>query len=244
MGPRDWFGYASRNACGQGDRFSGWDRWIHSGESAEKLIRKMCGLRVSESTVQRVTEDVGAAIGTALSQGEVFGEAKTWEWHKDAGGPDGRLCFDGRERVLVSKEISGAGGRGADDQRGDGLQPDPRGERSGVPVPQQGSPATGRPRYVTSMSGLGGLGAVATPARCSSGHGPGRALDRHQRRRKWVGRVPESQLSPACGHWWILDFIMPAEYLGKIAQAWHSTDTEAVKTWMEPWCHDLKHKRW
>ncbi len=56
------------------------------GESAEKLIRKMCGLRVSESTVQRVTEDVGAAIGTALSQGEVFGEAKTWEWHKDAEG--------------------------------------------------------------------------------------------------------------------------------------------------------------
>ncbi len=42
----------------------------------------------------------------------------------------------------------------------------------------------------------------------------------------------------------ILDFYHAAElpYLGKIAQAWHSTDTEAVKTWMEPWCHDLKHK--
>jgi hypothetical protein len=40
----------------------------------------------------------------------------------------------------------------------------------------------------------------------------------------------------------ILDFYHAAEYLGKIAQAWHSTDEEALKAWMEQWCHDLKHQ--
>jgi len=39
-----------------------------------------------------------------------------------------------------------------------------------------------------------------------------------------------------------LDFYHAAEHLGKIAQAYYPADAEAVKTWMEQWCHDLKHE--
>lgn len=83
------------------------------GESADKLIKKMCALRVSESTVQRITESVGAEIGEAQSQGELFGDSKPWKWHKDAEGKTvdrrqltfpialtHRFCY--RKRVVAS----------------------------------------------------------------------------------------------------------------------------------------------
>jgi hypothetical protein len=56
------------------------------GESADKLLDKLSGVRVSESTVQRITEEAGEQIGQAQAQGEVFGEAKPWDWHRDAEG--------------------------------------------------------------------------------------------------------------------------------------------------------------
>jgi hypothetical protein len=207
------------------------------GESAEKLIRKMCGLRVSESTVQRVTEDVGAAIGTALSQGEVFGEAKTWEWHKDA---------EGQTVAYVSMDATGVGIQGNQGAEAEGrminigmvYNPIPE-EKERRARPQQVRPPW-QARYVTSMSGLGGL------AQSLRQQGAQVGMDRAER---WIaisdgGNGLEEFLKvnfPRVDAV-ILDFYHAAEYLGKIAQAWHSTDTEAVKTWMEPWCHDLKHK--
>jgi hypothetical protein len=207
------------------------------GESAEKLIRKMSGLCVSESTVQRLTEEVGAEIGAAQARGEVFGEAQPWEWHKDA---------DGQTVAYVSTDATGVGIQGFQ-----GAEADGRMINVGMvynPIPDEkerhARPDQVRPpwqaRYVTSMSGLDGL---AKPLRQQ---GAQVGMDAAER---WIaisdgGNGLEEFLKvnfPRVDVV-ILDFYHAAEYLGKIAQAWHPTDAEAVKAWMEPWCHDLKHK--
>jgi hypothetical protein len=207
------------------------------GEAAERLIQKMSGLCVSESTVERITEEVGAAIGTAQAQGEVFGEAKAWEWHKDA---------EGQTVAYVSMDATGVGIQGDRGAEAEGRMinigmvynpiPDEKERRA---RPEQTRPPW-QARYVTSMNGLDGL---AKPLRQQ---GAQVGMDSAER---WIaisdgGNGLEEFLKvnfPRVDVV-ILDFYHAAEYLGKIAQAWHSTDTEAVKAWMEQWCHDLKHK--
>jgi hypothetical protein len=58
-------------------------------EAAAKLLPEACGLHLSESTVQRVTEDAGARLGTLHEQGHTLGESKPFTWHQDA---NGRTC--------------------------------------------------------------------------------------------------------------------------------------------------------
>jgi hypothetical protein len=207
------------------------------GEAAEKLIRKMSGLCVSESTVQRITEEVGAAIGAAQARGEVFGEAKAWEWHKDA---------EGQTVAYVSMDATGVGIQGEC-----GAEAEGRMINVGMvynPIPDEkerrARPESVRPpwqaRYVTSMEGLDGL---AKPLRQQ---GAQVGMDSAER---WIaisdgGKGLEEFLKinfPRVDAV-ILDFYHAAEYLGKIAQAWYPTDAEALKAWMEQWCHDLKHK--
>ena len=72
-------------------------------EAAEKTLPEMCGLTLSKSTVQRVTERLGAAAGAKLAAGETFGAAKDWRWSKDA---------DGQTFACVSADLTGVGMQG------------------------------------------------------------------------------------------------------------------------------------
>jgi hypothetical protein len=205
------------------------------GESAEKLILKMSGLRVSESTVQRITEAVGATIGEAQAQGKVFGDPKKWEWHKDA---------EGKTVAYVSCDATGIGIQGNNGAKAEG-----RMINIGMiynPIPQEkerwAQPQKVRPpwqaRYVTSLNGMEGL---AAPLRQQGAQVGMDAADR------WVaisdgGKGLEDFLKmnfPRVEAV-ILDFYHAAEYLGEIARAWHPNDEEASKAWLERWCHDLK----
>ena len=46
-------------------------------EVSERTLRKACGLRLSESTVERVTESTGERLGKLLEQKVKFGEAES-----------------------------------------------------------------------------------------------------------------------------------------------------------------------
>ena len=59
------------------------------GKAAERTLRKMAGIRLCESTVERTTEAAGERLGLALSQGQVFGEKAHWEWNRDS---EGKTC--------------------------------------------------------------------------------------------------------------------------------------------------------
>ncbi len=56
------------------------------GKAAERTLRKLAGIRVSESTVERTTEAAGERLGRRLDDGQVFGAAPVWEWNRDATG--------------------------------------------------------------------------------------------------------------------------------------------------------------
>ncbi|HEY2839549.1 MAG TPA: hypothetical protein VGJ26_10385 [Pirellulales bacterium] len=55
-------------------------------QSAEVTLQKLCGLRLSESTVERVTESAGERLGKLLEHKVTFGEGKPWAWQRDARG--------------------------------------------------------------------------------------------------------------------------------------------------------------
>jgi hypothetical protein len=56
------------------------------GKAAERTLRKLAGLRLSESTVERTTEGAGERLGVLLQEGKVFGERRTWDWNRDRQG--------------------------------------------------------------------------------------------------------------------------------------------------------------
>jgi hypothetical protein len=56
------------------------------GKAAERTLRKLAGILLSESTVERTTEAAGEQLGQKLQAGAVFGPNQTWDWHKDRTG--------------------------------------------------------------------------------------------------------------------------------------------------------------
>lgn len=56
------------------------------GKAAERTLRKLAGIRLCESTVERTTEAAGQRVGEALQAKAVFGEARRWDWHRDRAG--------------------------------------------------------------------------------------------------------------------------------------------------------------
>jgi hypothetical protein len=58
-------------------------------QSAETTLHKLCGLRLSESTVEHVTEGAGVRLRKLLVDKATFGEERPWAWPRDA---QGRSC--------------------------------------------------------------------------------------------------------------------------------------------------------
>lgn len=55
-------------------------------ESAECVLKKMSGLRISKSTVHRVTKQAGERLAKARAEGRAIGPAETWDWRRDSQG--------------------------------------------------------------------------------------------------------------------------------------------------------------
>jgi hypothetical protein len=207
------------------------------GESAQKVIRKMSGLTVSESTVRRRTEEVGAQIGGALAQGDVFGAVTPWAWHKDA---------EGKTVAYVAGDATGVGIQGPKGAEAEGRMINVGMIYNPIPdEPQrwanpQGKRPSWQARYATSLNGMGALG---TPLRQQGGQVGMDGADR------WIGlsdggsgleeflKINFPRLEVV-----ILDFYHAAEYLGEIARAWFPADEAGAAAWLEPWCHRLKHE--
>ena len=70
---------------------------------AERALRKMAGLRLSESTVERTTEAAGQRVRQQLGEGKSLGPTRDWEWQCDA---HGRRC------AYVSLDATGVRNKG------------------------------------------------------------------------------------------------------------------------------------
>ena len=76
------------------------------GRAARQTLKKQTGIRLSESTVQRVTEDAGQQLREQSVQNQTFGPAKPWNWQHDA---CGQTCgYTSLDFVSVPQQGPGA----------------------------------------------------------------------------------------------------------------------------------------
>jgi hypothetical protein len=125
-------GYYHCRSCGQGS--VPWDVTLHLterhltpaaeqivclagiqesfGKAAGRTLRKLAGLRLSESTVQRTTEAAGARLGARLRNGAVFGGGTPWLWHRDAAGQScAYVSLDATGVLIQGPQAAKADGR-------------------------------------------------------------------------------------------------------------------------------------
>jgi hypothetical protein len=201
------------------------------------VLRKMAGVHVAESTVERTSEATGQEIGRRLAAGEVFGPPQPWSWHKDA---EGKTC------AYVSIDLTGVGQQGPNAAAADGRMaavgmvynpvPDERGQWANPCAPRPHFQA----RYVATLEGQA---AVSEPLRKQAAQV---GMDRAER---WIGLCDagaglEDLLQVNFGRLEvvILDYCHPAEYLGALGRALYPGQEEPRTVWIETWCSRLKHE--
>jgi hypothetical protein len=81
-----------------------------SFEKAAALGQEMVGTRLSESTVERTTEEAGQRLAQQLQAGQPFGPKGPWPWPKDC---QGRSCAS-IERDATGVRQQGRGGAAAE----------------------------------------------------------------------------------------------------------------------------------
>lgn len=81
------------------------------GKAAGRTLRKLAGIRLSESTVQRTTETSGERLADLRRAGKVLGQPPAWKYNRDAAG---RTC------AYVSIDATGVLMQGVDGVKADG----------------------------------------------------------------------------------------------------------------------------
>jgi hypothetical protein len=206
-------------------------------EAASVVLKKLSGLRVSESTAQRTGEAAGRDIGRRLAAGETFGAARAWPWHKDA---EGVSC------AYISLDLTGLGMQGPGGARADGRMAAVAMVYNPVPEDRTrwANPAARAPvfqaRYVAGLEGQEALGEPTRRQAAQVG------MDRAER---WIalsdaGAGVEDWLRVNFGRLEavVLDFYHAAEHLGDLARALHPVDEATREDWIETWSHRLKHE--
>lgn len=200
------------------------------GQSSEVTLKKLCGLALSESTAQRVTEDAGERLKQLLKDKITFGEGRPWDWQRDA---RGKRC------AYVSLDATGVRQQG------------PRGEHAEGRMAYVGMiyntnsehddrrPEPHSVRYLAGFYDLDELGLQ---------------LRRQAAQVGWDEAEQQVALSdggsgledflrvnfPLAER--ILDFWHAAEHLTELALALYVDDDALRKKSEKAWCHKLKHE--
>ena len=201
-------------------------------DAAEKLLPKMAGLRLSESTVERTTEAAGERLGALWDGGHTLGTAADWRWNHDAWG---------RTVAYVSVDATGVGMQGERGAQADGRMVwvgkvfNPRTEPSeAFPKPHPGVA-----RYQAGLMDLEELGARMRRQAAQVGM---------ERAEQWVALTDGgSGLDDFMDVFFpravrILDFYHAAEHLGDLAKAYCGHDADAAKELTAAWSHQMKHE--
>ena len=207
-----------------------------SFEKGAELLQEMSGVHLSESTVERTTEDVGSRIATLLGRGITFGPRLIWRWRRDA---------KGRTVAYLSLDATGTRQQGPGGRRADGrmayvgsiFNPAPA-EALVQAVPNAKQEAL-QARYLAGLYTLPDLGplmrrlaervgmeqAEVWIALTDGGSGLAEFAQTNFNR-------PDLVLT--------LDFYHAASYLEKLAKVLHPQDEEASEGQAEQWCSLLK----
>jgi hypothetical protein len=196
-------------------------------EARAKVLPRLAGLRLAESTVERVTEGAGKRLKEQRAAGRTYGPAAHWPWHADA---TGQRC------AYVSLDATGVGQQGPGGTAAEG-----RMAYVGMifnPLPPQKGAGSSQARYLAGLYDLQELGLQMRRQGGQVG------MDQAER---WIaltdgGTGLEEFLRvnfprAEC----ILDFYHAAEHINDLAKAWYA-DEEQAQSQAQAWCHTLKHE--
>lgn len=197
------------------------------GEAADKTLRKLSGMRLSESTVRRTTEDAGIRLRQMLDRQVAFQSPETWDWNRDAWG---RRC------AYVSIDATGVRQQGEAGAKADGRMAyvgmicNPAAHDDSGPICDR--------RYLAGLYDLTDLG---------------RQLHRQALSVGWQQADMQVALSDGatCLEKFlktyfpkavlILDFFHAAEHLAELARALYPREEEYRQAWGR-WCAMMKHE--
>jgi hypothetical protein len=202
-----------------------------SFEKGAELVEEMAGIRLSESTVERTTEDAGQRLADAVSAGVTLGSRVDWPWHKDY---EGKRCAYVELDATGVRQQGGAGGPAEGRMAYVGMVCNPSPE---WPWPDEKS----QPMQARYLAGLYPLEAFGPLLRNPAGHV---GMDRADR---WIGlsdggngledRIRENFPRVEVV---ILDFFHPAEKLTGLARLVHPQDEERAEDLARQWRQLLK----
>jgi len=199
-------------------------------QSAEVTLHKLCGLRLSESTVERVTEAAGERLGKLLANQKTFGKRRPWTWQRDA---RGKSC------AYVGLDATGVRQQGQRASKADGRMAyvgvlyNPRSEHDARrPEPHQ----------VRFLAGFYGLDELGTQLRRQAGEvgwddaeqqialsDGGNGLENFFRK-----NFPLAEC--------IIDFWHAKEHLVELGNALWPDEEAPRQERVGKWCHQLKHE--
>jgi len=207
-----------------------------SFEKGGELLEEMSGVHLSESTVERTTEDIGRHIAALQGAGVTFGPRVAWSWQLDAKGrPVAYVSLD-----ATGTRQQGPGGRKAEGRMayvGSIFNPPPIPERAqAVPNPKR---ALLQARYLSGLYALADMGPLMRRLAARVGR---------EQAEVWValtdgGNGLEAFMQQNFNRpdlVLILDFYHAASYLEKLAQALHPQDESASTSQAAQWCSLLK----
>lgn len=199
-------------------------------QASEVTLKKLCGLKVSESTTLRVTEDSGERLKKLLEQGETFGDSTPLEWQRDA---QGKTC------AYVSLDATGVRQQGPGGTRAEGRMAYTGMIYNASSDHDERKLAPHSVRYLAGFYQLPELG---------------RQLRRQAAAVGWDEAEQQIALSdggagleeflrvhfPRAER--ILDFWHASDYLVQLGLSLHPHEEELRKQCVEKWCHRLKHE--
>ena len=197
-------------------------------DAAEKLLPRMAGLRLAESTVERTTEAAGERLDQFWAAGDTLRASAAWSWNRDA---------QGRTVAYVSIDATGVGIQGVGAAKADGRMVwvgkvfNPRVEAAHA--------ATSQARYQAGLMSLDELGARLRHQAAQVG------IDQA---RRWValtdvGNGLDDFMAvhfPQAVR--VLDFYHAAEHLSDLAKAYRGPDGATAAELAGQWSHQLKHE--
>jgi len=199
-------------------------------QSSEVTLQKLCGLKLSESTVERVTEAAGERVGKLLAEQKTFGEKHSWDWQRDA---RGRTC------AYVGIDATGIRQQGEHGARAEGRMAYVGLIYNARSAYDDRLPKAHCVRYLSGFYTLDDLGRqlrrqaaqvgwdeVGQQIALSDG---GNGLEEFFRK-----NFPLAEC--------ILDFWHASEHLTELGLALYPDDEQRRQSQVSVWCHRLKHE--
>jgi hypothetical protein len=193
-------------------------------EASRKVLPKLAGLHLSESTAERTTEAAGQRLAQRWAAGETLGDVQPWQWSRDN-------C--GQSCAYVSVDATGVGQQGRKGAKADG-----RMAYVGMVFNVQDD----KPSQARYLAGLYALEELGSQLRRQGGQvGMNQA-------QQWIALTDGAAgLEEFMQCYFpralcILDFFHAAQHVHELAQLCQGGDEEQGKELGQQWSHCLKHE--